>query len=462
MEDINSLLTELSTEELPIEDKKKKKNEISFMETAKYVYEQIVIQNEEEKVFKFVRYTKSSDTIDVVDTFTFRGKTYHPIDNVISQSGTVQLPSDTEEYGDTNKLLKEIRDFLYTYFEPPQSSKSIIPHLILFYWLSDKFPFVPYLHFVGLTGTGKSTALETFGSISYKSIKASGAITIASIFRLAHEWRGTLLLDEFELGERGGESYNAMVQLLKAGVQDMPVFRTEGEGKKAVTLYQIKSPRVFSSQEPVVDPALVSRTITVRMSKNTKRLPLYKLDSYYNKAQSIKNKLLLWRLRHIGKINLKDIEFGYEDLSKFDGRTQQVMTPIYYLADDETKKEILEFANEQEDDVKRERRDELDGQVFEYINLHPKEDISVAMITNYINDIRTGKGYKNPLSERKVGNLVRKILQYKTDRRNDGYYLVPDEDHTKKLCEYYGMIYTNNTESDEVIEAAKAIFGSSG
>ena len=67
----------------------------------------------------------------------------------------------------------------------------------MFYWIYEKFPFIPYVHFVGGTGTGKSSATFTLGSLCYKPIDTTGSMTISSIFRLATSWRGTLLIDEF-------------------------------------------------------------------------------------------------------------------------------------------------------------------------------------------------------------------------------------------------------------------------
>ena len=71
--------------------------------------------------------------------------------------------------------------------------------------------------------------MEVLGSICYKPIDTTGSLTIASIFRLATTWKGTLLIDEFD---SGGEHANEMISFLKSGVSNRLLFRTEGEKKR--------------------------------------------------------------------------------------------------------------------------------------------------------------------------------------------------------------------------------------
>lgn len=456
-------------EEPPNPGKKSKKDDkdysiqTSFFETPKYIFEQIRMTEEDNEGLggvRFARYTKKTEEVTIVQNFEYEGKLYVPINNEVVREGGILLPSEAKEYDSDKKLIEEITGFLFQYFEPPDDFwRSILPYLILFYWLSDKFPFVPYLHFVGLTGTGKSTALISMGEICYKAINASGAISMASIFRIAHEWRGTLLMDEFELSGQSSDTYKQMVQLLKAGVSDMPVYRVEGEGKKTYQMYKVKSPRIFSSQEPLTDAALQSRTLVVRMKKNNKAVPLYRLPKFHQDAQKIRNKLLLWRLRHLNKIDLSDIEFGFPELKKFDGRVQQVVTPIYYLSSTDAKKMILKFAKEHEEETKRERLDEIEGQIFIYIRENYLKEVPLKELTDHLNKVREGQGYKTNYSERRVGNLVRKALGFDTERKTDGYYVVLDFNKILALCDYYGLEAVKAPEeADLQIKTAEEIF----
>ncbi len=279
--------------------------------------------------------------------------------------------------------------------------------------------------------------MEVFGSICYKPIDASGSITMSPIFRVASTWRGTLMLDEFDAS---GDSYREMILFLKSGVSNKAVLRTEGDAKKEVNAFLVKAPKIFTSEKPMSDAGLQSRTIVVKMEKNKRKIPLYRLNNYLEGAEHIRNKLLLWRLRNLNKINLEDIEYGVDALIKFDRRVQQVITPIYYLSDEKTKKSIEEFAKEQQEETFRERRDAIDGQIFEVIIRNYKAGVltSLKSISEEMN-----KNTKYPVTEKKIGSTVRKILGFDIQRLGDEnistVITIDQTERIDELSKYYGI-----------------------
>ena len=410
------------------EKKKKDENTIytSFLETPDFILEEIsssplspdspFIPGETE--LEFVKYSKLNDTFERVRETTYCEKIYKPITDKIVLKGGVGLPTGVTDYENTSEIINQIRDFLIKYVQLPTFYENLLPQLVLFYWVYEKFPFVPYLHFIGGTGTGKTTAMETLGSICYKPIDTTGSLTIASLFRLATSWKGTLLIDEFNTV--GGEESGEMISFLKSGVSNRLIFRTEGEKKKEVEVYIVKSPKVFTSENPITDAGLQSRTLEIKMDKNNRRVPLYKLPHYHQEAQEIRNKLLLWRLRNFSKVDLSKIEFGYPELEPFDRRVQQILTPIYYFSDDAARKQIAVFAKEQEIETKRQRRESLDGLIFEVIYDHYKmpttTDLALSTIVGIVNKTAT----KYPITERKLAGIVRKVLGIDTKRVGTG------------------------------------------
>lgn len=416
----------------------------SYLNTEKYILEQFVNTTHttlttDVSETGFIIFDRSSGTIKQKEKFSYKGVEYRPIMNTLVSSKTIMLPTSVEEYNTVNSIIQELKFFLFEYFEVPKFFESFLPYLVMFYWVYEKFPFIPYVQFLGRTGTGKTTAMEVLGSVCYKPIDASGAITTASIFRIASQWRGTLMLDEFN---PGGESYKEMLALLKSGVSNKAVLRVEGESKKEVVAYMVKSPKIFTSEKPVGEAGFRSRIIEIMMEQNKKRVPLYRQNRFLEEASHIRNKLLLWRLRNLDKIDLSSIEYGYKELQSFQGRVQQVITPVYFMADDVARKEILKFAKEQQEETLRERRDALDGQIFEMIyNYYNREaEPTLSAITEEIN-----KGVKFPLTERKLAGVIRKILGFDIERRGDQNIstisLEGTEDKFKELCAYYGMEY---------------------
>jgi hypothetical protein len=245
------------------------------------------------------------------------------------------------------------------------------------------------------------------------------------------------MLDEFNAG---GDNYQEMLSLLKSGVSNKAVLRVEGEGKKEVKAFIVKSPKIFTSEKPVGDAGLRSRIIEVKMEPNKFRVPLFRLNKFLVKAEEIRSKLLLWRLRKLSQINLDEIEYGFEELKGFQGRVQQVITPIYYMADEHSRIEIAEFAKEQQEETLRERREAIDGQIFEIIyDCHINKILpSLIHITEQIN-----KGSKFPLNEKKVAGIIRKILGFdiqKVGHENIRTVMLQNqEERLEDLREYYGV-----------------------
>lgn len=414
--------------------------ETSFLETDKYILEQVVSATHAKHAthtpnIKFIILNKETGTTDEKVSFEYQNKLFKPITSTLLDQGIVKLPTGIEEYGSTEKLIEEIKEFMFSYFEAPKFYEQMLPYLVLFYWVYDKFPFIPYLHFMGLTGTGKSTAMDIVGSICYKPTDASGAITLASIFRVASMWRGTLLLDEFT---PGGDGYKEMLALLKSGVSDRAVLRVEGDKKREVVGYLVKSPKIFTSEKPITDAGLRSRVMEIKMEKNKRKVPLYRRKNFEEVAQKLRNKLLLWRLRSLNDIDLSEIEYGFKELQAFDGRVQQVITPVYYLADDKAKSRILNFAGEQQKETLRERREALDGQIFEILIEHKDNPPSIVNITEMLN-----KNSTRPITEKRTANTIRKILGFDIQRVGHDNISTPilenQEDRLKELCEYYGL-----------------------
>lgn len=426
----------------------------SFLETDEYLIEQIkdTSQFTEDAGLavlpqdtSYLVFSKETEEIKIVKKFDYKNTIYKPVVDDLLTTGTVQLPTGIAEYGSTKELVQEINEFLSKYFEVPGFFKEFLPYLCLFYWVFEKFPFVPYVHFVGRTGTGKTTALEVFGSICYKPIDASGSITMSPIFRSASTWRGTLLLDEFEAS---GDNYKAMIAFLKSGVGNRAVLRTEGENIKEVKAYIVKSPKIFTSENPISDAGLQSRTLVVKMQKNSNKVPLFRIGSFNDKAAELRNKLLLWRFRNYNKIDLTEIEFGFAELSGFDGRVQQVLTPIYYLSDEETRKILLSFAQEQESETLRERADSLHGHIFQIIVdfIDAGTSLTLKNITAQLNT-ENDKTY-DALTERKVGGIIRKILGFEivqVGHSKDSTVMVKKNDSKYiELCKYYGIAFSSD------------------
>jgi len=436
-----------------LDKKKKDKNTIytSFLETRDFIYEQVINAEEcggaesktDQNMTSFIKYNKKDDTWERVNSFKYRGMTYNPIMDEVFTKGGVCLSTDVEEYKNTKEILEQIKNYLNERIQLPTKPinyEKFLPHLILFYWVYEKFPFIPYVHFVGGTSTGKTTAMEVFGDLCYKAVDSTSSLTIASMFRIATQWKGTMLIDEFN---SSGEEAKDLVTFLKAGVSNRLLYRVEGEKKKELKAYIIKSPKVFTSEQPISDAGLQSRTVVIKMERNTRKLPLFFLKKDFDEITHIRNKLLLWRLRNFNKIDLEAIRYGFPELQGFDRRVQQIITPVYYFSDEETKGDILEFARDQENETFRSRRESLDGVIFSYLaeTWESGEEAQVKVICTKFNVEQSSRGYKGEYSERKISNIIRKILGFNTEVRGHEKlaWVVRNIDMEINKRSYYGF-----------------------
>jgi len=420
----------------------------SFLVTEKYILEQIRVADWADGADvapdggygAFIKFSRLTGNYETVNEFRYKNKTYYPIiDDVFKKNG-IKLPTGVIEYKNTKEIIDQIKEFLKRNLELPSFYHGLFPNLVLFYWLYDKFPFIPYVGFIGGTGTGKTTAMMDFGNLCYKPIDTTGSLTIASLFRIATTWRGTLLIDEFY---KVGEHSKEIIAFLKAGVSDRLILRVEGEKKKQVNAYIVKSPKLFTSEQAINDSGLNSRTLFVKMQKAKRRLPLFKLNHYHKEASEIRNKLLLWRLRNYDKVDLKDIEYGYKEFQNFDSRVQQILTGIYYFSNKEGKKDILEFAVQQEKETKRERLESLQGAVFEILCIiwDSGAEAQLKDVTSRLNENRKSSGYKNEMTERKIGNVVRKELGFETEKRGHDKltYVIRNKEIEEGKRDYFGV-----------------------
>src|SRR3990167_3993054 len=189
----------------------------SFLETPEYILEQVGNSELSEHgdlpgVGGYIVFDKESGTTTIEKEFFYNNLYHRPIVSELVGVKAIYLPSGVEEYGETSDLIAEIRKFINQYAELP------------------------------------------------------------NIFRTATQWRGTMLLDEFS---GGGENYHEMIAFLKTGVSDRAILRVEGEREKTVKAFRVKSPKIFTSEDPISDAGLQSRTVVVRMEKNGRRIPFY-------------------------------------------------------------------------------------------------------------------------------------------------------------------------------------------
>lgn len=218
---------------------------------------------------------------------------------------SVHLPKDENE----EQLFNEIRAFLVDHLDlANELFYDVYACFVLATWRLEDFKVVAYLFFLGPLASGKTRALECFNQLCYRSIMAA-SMSAASLFRALEAWHPTLLLDETEIYNR--ESMVEVLALLNSGYRKgqfaIRIEKLE-QGCPQIAMFETFGFKVLAGTEELA-ATLQSRCIITAMSKAVRHVNLF-IDE--ERALELRNKLLMYRFRTLGK--LPDF-----DMSKLNG-----------------------------------------------------------------------------------------------------------------------------------------------
>jgi hypothetical protein len=219
---------------------------------------------------------------------------------------TEYLPKDESE----EQLFNEIRQFFLDHLDiANESLYDVYSCFVMASWRLEDFTVVPYLFFLGPMSSGKTRALECFHRLCYRSIMAT-SMSAASLFRALEAWHPTLLLDETEIYNR--ENMVEVLALLNSGYRKgqfaIRVEKVE-QGSLQIAMFDTFGFKVLAGTEELA-ATLQSRCIITSMSKAVRQVRLF-VDE--EKAQELRDKLLMYRFKKLGK-NLERL--GLDGLSQ--------------------------------------------------------------------------------------------------------------------------------------------------
>lgn len=353
---------------------------------------------------------------------------YSPDNNLIKNE-VVLLPSCPEEYGSEEELLAEIQAYLHRYVDVSPLYEQIASHYVLFSWVYDAFSELPYLRVRGDYGSGKSRFLMIVGSVCYKPIFASGASTVSPLFRILDAFRGTLIIDEgdFRLSDERAE----VIKILNQGnSRGFPVLRTDTNRSREFDprAYHVFGPKLVASRGYFDDRALESRFLTEEMGQHQLRedIPINLTDAYKAEAATLRNKLLLFRLRNLHKVKLDP---SLVDLS-IEPRLNQIFVPLLSIVHDEHTREELRFlARSYHEEITQDRGMDPEAHVLEIIRQIVKEDDPRMEIKEIASRFAESFGldYERSITAKWIGSLIRRKLRLKTRKSHGSYSVEPTE-----------------------------------
>jgi hypothetical protein len=220
--------------------------------------------------------------------------------------------------------------------------------------------------------------------------------------------------------------------------------RSEAAGNKEFSprAYHVFGPKLVATRGHFEDRALESRFLTEEMGQNRLRedIPINLPAAYQEEALPIRNKLLLFRFRNLGKrqANADLVDRGIEP------RLNQIFVPLLsIIGDPQAREDILALARRYNREIIADRGMDAEAQVLEVIrdlaasSEHPT--LSIRDITSWFTD-RYGTDYDRKITTKWVGYIIRKKLNLRT-QKSHGVFVIPLSEMSKldRLNEKYGI-----------------------
>ena len=368
---------------------------------------------------------------------------YKPIIDEEVQKKAILLPSDAEEYKDDKTLDEEIKAFIRKWLDIPENVLQFAIWNIKRSWVYERFHTLNYLRALGDTGQGKTRFLDTLGYIHYKPLFTSGATTPAPIFRMIDKWRGTLIIDEADF-KQSDESQD-IIKIINQGYEKGKfIMRCDQNDAKQIQFFDPYCPKILATRKSFTDKATESRCITqVMIGTNREDIPLNLNEEFFKETQTIRNKLLMWRIN-----NYYDIQPNITidlDIQNLEPRLRQITSSFISLFknDEQQLDEFKALILKQQEDLISERQESFDGQIVKAIhelleeeknNISAQDIIEQADLTN-----KSGKS----LHARAINSNLKSLGFEKAElKRIDAKVkrCIPiDEKHWKNLCKRYGL-----------------------
>lgn len=428
----------------------------------------------------------------VLETENYRFTPFSPMDSLI-EANVIRLPSKLENYESDMALQQRIQAFIHKYVDLPHHIELLASYYVMMTWLYDVFYVLPYLRARGNSDSGKSRFTEVIGELCMRAIFVTGSTTPSPVFRTMEKWHGlTLIMDEADLPH--SETAADWVQMFNTGYKrGFSILRTAmKDGDATVEAFNSFGPKVLNMRGRFVDDATESRCMTWDASVGRgirPDIPRYIVDreGYLGEARSIRNQLLMFRLRKWKEVK---IDYNHEGMKDMPGRLTEITVSLMSITDEEEfKKSIMGFVEAMNQDAIMQRSSTIPAKVLEGIlrayytpdktvmeftreEMRLEMSLGISHITRQTNDVinhenrearagdepEDGKNSVKLLSPVSIGRVISNDLNLKTRKGTvgtKGMTLVWEQERIGALIVRYGMeelvgeLMTKRAEMDE-------------
>jgi hypothetical protein len=383
----------------------------TFIETSSYqvaseYFEQIY--DPESNTSKYLGWDANKQTVIIHEYIEDGNITYFPINDDLLQKKAVILPTGAVDYISIQDLEVSIDSFINQWLEISDEHRQKATWYVMVTWVYDRLNTIPYLRALGDYGTGKTRYLDVIGGLCYKPMYVGGSVRSAPIYRVIDKWRGTAVLDEFNL-QKSNESED-IIQILNNGYQKgKPVLRCDSTNYEKVNAFDPFCPKVMATRKEFSDRALESRCITETMRQTTRDdIPSDFTREYFEQRGILQNKLLMYRLKNINVIDpdaSRTIDFG-----SIEPRVKQSFAPftVLFQHDAERIRRFVEYVQRYNEQLVSDNSQCLDGMIVNHF-LQMKANADPVTPQELRNNIVNNGWGNDKLDSRTVGKHLKAL-----------------------------------------------------
>jgi hypothetical protein len=447
---------------------------ISGIRTKDFVAEMIVdyVDPIENPPVFLVHHLKER-TSEIRETLSIGGNFYVPFQQTSGYVVSIKFPTSCADYGTEKELFEKIKAFIHTWVQTDEFSENLAAYYVMLSWVYDEFSEVPYLRIVADFQNGKTRfGIETLGAICYKALPTIAVSSLSALFRAMDTIKGTIVLDEADLGEDSDKT-NELVQMLNSGYKKgVPVLRSErGKGGGFdMGVYQVFGPKIICSRANMKDNALESRCLPVKVDKLTREdISLIVTADLEREAGELRNQLLQFRFDRLSAgVPPVNLEFAKLDIQPRARQLLMIMSSV--ISDPDMLESLKEYAykldekqaelsaNSVHAEVVVALRDHA-AQVIAYDDVIDKKyRISINDAARLVHDLRATDEMLGHKFVRHIGYvLAESELGLEPWRARSGRGVMYTRKKLKELCKKFGVEYPEFPPDALTVEEAAEI-----
>jgi hypothetical protein len=357
----------------------------------------------------------SDNKIHYADQFESDERIYLPISRSTEILKQIRFSRGAKSYGSTAHLFTVLCAIFSHCLDMPDLQRALLASFVISTWFPEKLPIAPYVAFVGLPRSGKTTALRVLSLLCRRSLLTSD-ITSAAFYEACNHLTPTIVIDETATaGDR-----RALFHLLRVGsTKDFVAIRKN----KTFKAYCLKV--VCWTQLPS-DAALNSRCIIIPLQESERRdLLRVSHPDIQELADTARQMLQQYRFENFNRLSLAPVS-GDEYLNS---RSRDLYEALALPVDHPRLREFLAFQFQEQQNLNREPLSPIQAAVLQALDWYIHESPSygacaISTLTQAVTQQLIDNKEVFHTNAHQVGHILTSFGLTERKRTNNGYLLL--------------------------------------